>query len=52
MADADFSLRGLGPGKISLYVGKECVERNLPEKQADERLIQLIQTHGRWVDPV
>jgi (E)-4-hydroxy-3-methylbut-2-enyl-diphosphate synthase len=33
-------------------VGKECVERNLPEEQADERLIQLIQTHGRWADPV
>jgi (E)-4-hydroxy-3-methylbut-2-enyl-diphosphate synthase len=52
MADADFGYVGSGPGKISLYVGKECVERNLPEEQADERLIQLIQTHGRWVDPV
>jgi (E)-4-hydroxy-3-methylbut-2-enyl-diphosphate synthase len=52
MADADFGYVGSGPGKISLYVGKECVERNLPEEQADERLIQLIQTHGKWVDPV
>jgi len=52
MADADFGYVGSGPGKISLYVGKECVERNLPEEQADERLIQLIQTHGRWADPV
>jgi (E)-4-hydroxy-3-methylbut-2-enyl-diphosphate synthase len=52
MADADFGYVGSGPGKISLYVGKECVERNLPEAQADERLIQLIQTHGKWVDPV
>lgn len=52
MADADFGYVGSGPGKISLYVGKECVERNLPEEQADERLIQLIRTNGRWVDPV
>jgi (E)-4-hydroxy-3-methylbut-2-enyl-diphosphate synthase len=52
MADADFGYVGSGPGKISLYVGKECVERNLPEEQADERLIQLIQTHGRWAEPV
>jgi (E)-4-hydroxy-3-methylbut-2-enyl-diphosphate synthase len=52
MADADFGYVGSGPGKISLYVGKECVERNLPEEQADERLIQLIQTHGKWVDAV
>ena len=52
MADADFGYVGWAPGKISLYVGKECVERNLPEEQADERLIQLIQTNGRWVDPV
>ena len=51
MADADFGYVGSGPGKISLYVGKECVERNLPEAQADERLIQLMQTNGRWVDP-
>jgi len=52
MADADFGYVGSGPGKISLYVGKECVERNLPEEQADERLIQLIQTHGKWADPM
>jgi (E)-4-hydroxy-3-methylbut-2-enyl-diphosphate synthase len=52
MADADFGYVGSGPGKISLYVGKECVERNLPEAQADERLIQLMQTHGKWKDPV
>jgi (E)-4-hydroxy-3-methylbut-2-enyl-diphosphate synthase len=51
MADADFGYVGSGPGKISLYVGKECVERNIPESEADERLIQLIKTHGKWVDP-
>lgn len=51
MVDADFGYVGAGPGKISLYVGKECVERNIPDTQADERLIQLIKDHGKWVDP-
>jgi len=51
MADADFGYVGSGPGKISLYVGKECVERNVPEAQADERLIQLMQAQGKWVEP-
>ena len=52
MADADFGYVGSGPGKISLYVGKECVERNIPSEQAEERLIQLIKDHGKWVDAV
>src|ERR687892_1158964 len=50
MADADFGYVGSGPGKISLYVGKACVERNIPDQQADERLIQLIREHGKWVE--
>lgn len=50
MADADFGYVGSGPGKISLYVGKTCVERNIPEQRADERLVQLIRDHGKWVD--
>ena len=52
MADADFGYVGSGPGKISLYVGKECVERNIPAGQAEERLIQLVKDHGKWVDAV
>ena len=52
MADADFGYVGSGPGKISLYVGKECVERNIPSEHAEERLIQLIKDHGKWVDAV
>ena len=52
MADADFGYVGSGPGKISLYVGKECVERNIPTDQAEERLVQLIKDHGKWVDAV
>ena len=52
MADADFGYVGSGPGKISLYVGKECVERNIPSEDAEDRLIQLIKDHGKWVDAV
>ena len=52
MADADFGYVGSGPGKISLYVGKECVERNIPTDQAEERLVQLIKDHGKWMDAV
>lgn len=52
MADADFGYVGAGKNRISLYVGKECVEENLPEDEAVERLIGLIRERGRWVDKV
>ena len=51
MADADFGYVGSGPGTVNLYVGKELVERHLPQAQADDRLVALIREHGRWVDP-
>ncbi|MBM4416964.1 MAG: (E)-4-hydroxy-3-methylbut-2-enyl-diphosphate synthase [Chloroflexi bacterium] len=51
MADAHFGYVGGAPGQVNLYVGRECVERAVPEAQADERLIALIKSHGRWVDP-
>jgi len=51
MADADFGYVGSGKGRISLYVGKECVEDNMPEDAALERLIELIRQNGKWVDP-
>jgi (E)-4-hydroxy-3-methylbut-2-enyl-diphosphate synthase len=50
MADADFGYVGTGAGKISLYVGKECVERNIPEMNALESLVHLIKIHDKWVD--
>jgi len=50
MADADFGYVGGAPGKINLYVGKQCVQYNLPQAEADARLIALIKEHGRWVD--
>jgi (E)-4-hydroxy-3-methylbut-2-enyl-diphosphate synthase len=51
MADADFGYVGAGPGKINLYVGKECVERNIAFDLADQKLIELIKAHGKWIDP-
>ena len=51
MADADFGYMGGSPGHVNLYVGKEVVEKSVPEAEADERLIALIKAHGRWVEP-
>jgi (E)-4-hydroxy-3-methylbut-2-enyl-diphosphate synthase len=51
MADADFGYVGGAPGKINLYVGKTCVQYNIPQAEADARLISLIKEHGKWVDP-
>ena len=42
MADADYGYVGAGPGKISLYKGKTCVEHNIPEGEAVEHLLKLI----------
>lgn len=43
MADADYGYVGAGRGRISLYKGKECIEKNIPEENAVERLLQLIE---------
>jgi (E)-4-hydroxy-3-methylbut-2-enyl-diphosphate synthase len=51
MADADFGYVGGAPGKINLYVGKECVQYNVPSSDALEKLIELIRSHGKWIDP-
>jgi (E)-4-hydroxy-3-methylbut-2-enyl-diphosphate synthase len=51
MADADFGYVGGAPGKINLYVGKDCVQYNIPQAEADARLIALIKEHGKWLDP-
>ncbi len=50
MADADFGYVGGAPGKVNLYVGKEVVERNVPEGEAADRLVSLIKERGRWVE--
>ena len=47
MADADYGYVGAGPGKVSLYRKKECVEHNIPEDEAVEHLLRLIrETQG------
>jgi (E)-4-hydroxy-3-methylbut-2-enyl-diphosphate synthase len=51
MADADFGYVGSGPGLVNLYVGHQCLERHVPQAEADERLVELIRRHGRWVEP-
>jgi (E)-4-hydroxy-3-methylbut-2-enyl-diphosphate synthase len=51
MADADFGYVGSAPGRVSLYVGKECVERNIPSAEADDRLVALIRAKGLWSEP-
>ena len=51
MADADFGYVGSKPGMIDLYVGKTCVEKDIDFAQADDRLVELIKSHGRWTEP-
>ena len=51
MADADYGYVGSGPGKITLYKGKDIVKRNIPTKGAVDELIGLIRAGGDWVEP-
>jgi len=51
MADADYGYVGAEHGKISLYRRKELVEKNIPQAEAVEHLIQLIKDHGDWIEP-
>ncbi|ANE51157.1 (E)-4-hydroxy-3-methylbut-2-enyl-diphosphate synthase [Flavisolibacter tropicus] len=50
MADADFGYVGSGPGKITLYKGKEVVKRNVPSEVAVEELINLLKANEAWVE--
>ncbi|MBN8555125.1 MAG: (E)-4-hydroxy-3-methylbut-2-enyl-diphosphate synthase [Deltaproteobacteria bacterium] len=50
MADADFGYVGGAPGRVNLYVGKECVERNIVSAEAPARLVELIKKNGRWIE--
>jgi (E)-4-hydroxy-3-methylbut-2-enyl-diphosphate synthase len=51
MADADFGYVGSGPGKITLYKGKEVVKKNVDSEIAVDELIHLLKEHDAWVDP-
>lgn len=51
MADADYGYVGSGPGKITLYRGKEVIEKSVPSEKAVEGLIDLIKEDRNWVEP-
>ena len=52
MADADFGYVGSGPGKITLYKGKEIVKRNVDSNIAVDELISLLKESEAWLEPV
>ena len=47
MADADYGYVGAGPGRVSIYRGKTCVEKNIPADEALPRLLALIKSDGK-----
>ncbi|OCX52935.1 4-hydroxy-3-methylbut-2-en-1-yl diphosphate synthase [Mucilaginibacter sp. PPCGB 2223] len=51
MADADYGYVGAGPDKITLYRGKEVVEKNVSAANALDHLIDIIKTDGNWIEP-
>jgi (E)-4-hydroxy-3-methylbut-2-enyl-diphosphate synthase len=50
MADADYGYVGSGPGKITLYRGKEIVTKAIASEFAVDKLIDLIREDGNWVE--
>ena len=48
MADADYGYVGAGKDRISLYKGRECIEKNIPEEDAVEKLIEIMKANGDW----
>ncbi len=51
MADADYGYVGTGPGKITLYRGKEVVKKNVNTENALDELIGIIREDGNWLEP-
>ena len=51
MADADYGYVGSGPGRITLYRGKEIVSRSIPTEGAVDALVELIKQDGQWEEP-
>ena len=50
MADADYGYVGTGPGKITLYKGREVVRKNIDSEMAVDELINLIRENGDWIE--
>ncbi len=51
MADADYGYVGAGRGLVTLYKGREVVRRAIPQEEAIDALVALIQEYGDWVEP-
>jgi (E)-4-hydroxy-3-methylbut-2-enyl-diphosphate synthase len=51
MADADFGYVGSGPGKITLYKGKDIVKRSVNSEIAVEELVNILKENGAWIEP-
>lgn len=51
MADADYGYVGAGRGRVSIYRGKELIEKNIPREEALASLTALIKADGRWHEP-
>ncbi|MGZ3753981.1 MAG: (E)-4-hydroxy-3-methylbut-2-enyl-diphosphate synthase [Mucilaginibacter sp.] len=51
MADADYGYVGSGPGKVTLYRGKEAVKKNITSTNALDELIDIIKEDGNWIEP-
>ncbi|RKR85045.1 4-hydroxy-3-methylbut-2-en-1-yl diphosphate synthase [Mucilaginibacter gracilis] len=51
MADADYGYVGAGPDKITLYRGKEVVQKNVSARNALDQLIDIIKNDGNWIEP-
>jgi (E)-4-hydroxy-3-methylbut-2-enyl-diphosphate synthase len=52
MADADFGYVGSGPGRITLYKGKDIVKRSVSSDIAVEELVNILKENGAWIDPL
>jgi (E)-4-hydroxy-3-methylbut-2-enyl-diphosphate synthase len=51
MADADFGYVGGTPGHINLFEGRQVIQKNIPEAEALDALVELIKSRGRWQEP-
>lgn len=51
MADAHYGYVGAGPGRVTLYKGKDLIRKNIPEKEALAALIDLMKKEGDWIEP-
>ncbi|MBR6309979.1 MAG: flavodoxin-dependent (E)-4-hydroxy-3-methylbut-2-enyl-diphosphate synthase, partial [Paludibacteraceae bacterium] len=50
MADADYGYVGAARGKVSLYKKQVCVEKNIDQAEAVDKLVELIKANGDWVE--